>query len=214
MGTARILLFILIFTKLSPAYCQQPDNVVSKLEFIRDELAELNCDCEAEIDSSVVLINKGLANLSMHPVQISKKYKASIDGITALAKGIKNRPAQESKQMLRDLLKDLKAKFKDEKHYAENQSLFRLVEVKVLTKNATSEISNLAVHYSLLGYAVDYNHPSNTFLNLTSPAVADLVPGLYHMWVTKPNNTTVLSERKVEVDPAKKTNIIFYVDTP
>ncbi|HTF29917.1 MAG TPA: hypothetical protein VK625_13785, partial [Flavitalea sp.] len=128
--------------------------------------------------------------------------------LTSYSISILGRPRSGQVKHMQYLSKDIERKFKRTGDHINVGKLLKLVPVEVATVDTASKpVSNLNVHYTSIASKIDYNFPEYTFQNLTSPASEGMVPGLYMMWVTRGNDRRPLSEKMVDVDPAKSNKI-------
>ena len=190
---------------------QSTEAFIGNLRELRNQVSDIDCKCQTQVDSLVTTINKGLINADAGSKPIPLAYQNAINDFSKMAVMLKDQPDSVQKQALGKLLIDFKLKFEFASDNVSTESLFKLIEVEVETREESAPANNLSVHYAALGYVPNYENPIYTFRGQTSPAKEMMVPGFYRIWITRPGETKVLGEKMTEVDPAKRNKITVNV---
>jgi hypothetical protein len=209
----KILFFVVGFTLLSHVRVTDKtsnEGIISGLREIQTEINKVSASSpsmKALKKECVLFINDAILRVGKTNKVYPEAYINSLKPLISFSKTIDSSALTDQEEILRLLWIDLRIKFKEIPNTLGADLYTDLVSVKVITMKGTSQISNLRVRYSSLGYKIDYNRPEGSFQRLTSPVEEGMVPGYYKIWVTSDGNFTVLQQWSGEIDP-QKNNVV------
>jgi hypothetical protein len=158
------------------------------------------------------IVNDAIIKTSQYEGTLTDQHLESIQQLTNILIETKERSLEGRREIAALLLKDLTLKFKDNK---ENNLATvisnKLPKVTVRAVKENTPVNNLTVNWSpLILYSKD--NPVGSFGLPTSPAVDNMMPGVYVFWLVKGVDKTVISERQFEVDPSKENELVLVIN--
>lgn len=208
----QVLLIVLITSQFSVNAQQSnyKDSIIGIIRTIRKEVSNIDSESKTvnALKSTCVLnLNDVLLRLKNFQGTYHYKYVDAVNGTLSFSKRIGMQDSSAQIKMLHALNTDIRIKFYEIPNHFTANLYSDLLKVKVKTLKNGIEIKNLRICYSSLGFEINYANPDNTFQQLSSPAVEDMVPGYYEIWVTEDGKKEVLQLWKGEISPLKKNEI-------
>lgn len=203
-------LYVLFLFCGNTLFAQKIDKnqIIGELRAIRNTLEDISSDSaisRQQLADCKAVINEAIINIDSRTLNYDVTYLQSLTGLLHFANQLNEKQFNQAK-MIFMLDKDLRLKFKYHANGISNLGYIQLVPVTVVTKGR----SGLRVNYTPLGYPLDYKKPAHRFARLTTPATAEMVPGIYQLWITRDGDTKMIRIQQVEVDPGKSDHTIEF----
>lgn len=209
--------FLILFFSISYHVSFSQQNVksevlIEKLRTVRSAIELIDSKDEEVIqkrNNLRLLINDINIRLDVFDGTFPKQYLEALTDELKISKEISSKTKTEQISSLDFLYKDLSIKFKDRANTLKSQLYNDYIKVKVESSRNGITTKGLRVRYASKGYPFNPNKQQGMFGVLTSPAIENLIPGYYWIWITKDGDLTVLRKWDGELSPEKDNYIQF-----
>jgi len=188
--------------------------IIEKLRDIRDNVNKVENKSkvvQAQRKECRTLINDALVRLDAFTGDYPEAYDKSIDRLVRFSRELPNAPESSHEEMLTHLSRDIRIKFQERPNQLGGKLYNGLIKVSITSLKNGTTIHYLRVRYAALGYKIDHTRPESNFQQLTSPAIENIVPGFYEIWVTQDGDFKVLQRWVGEISPEKNNEIVINI---
>jgi len=216
--TIKLMVPIIACTLFSASVSAQQNvpttKLVSKLREIRENLEDLSNPDPVVTEKKNALrlsINDMILRLDRTNKPFPDAYAIALDQLVAESNQLVTLSTKDQVTELDYLSNDLSLKFRDRTNTLGQEIYSNTVPLTVIWNKGNANSGKYRVRYSGSGFKFDATKPSGMLGAITSPVKDSLIPGLYKIWLTNPNDYVVIQMWEGEIAPEKNNVVEFDV---